>query len=120
MQESSNYHCARELPELIQNISFRENFQRSDPRYLTDKQHSPAANYSQSPKILLVRAFRLEPCAFRHRSLYKVSSLMLLISADADHKDAIKSTLREQFLKNVLKKIPLRRDHVGMTASAQN
>lgn len=43
----------------------------------------------------------------------------LLLSADADHKDAIKLTLTEQFLKNVLT-IPLRRDHVGMTASAQN
>lgn len=43
---------------------------------------------------------------------------MLLISADADHKDAIKLTLTEQCL-NALK-ILLRRDQVGMTASAQN
>lgn len=82
----------------------------------TDKRHSPASNYFQSPKILLVRAFKLEPCAFRQGFLYRVSSLILLISADADHKDAIKLTLTEQFRKNALK-IPLGGDQVG---SAQN
>lgn len=117
MQESCNYHCARELPEVTQSISFRQNSQRS-PRYLTDKPHSPTSNYSQSLKILLARAFGLEPRAFRHGFLYRISPLMLLISADVDHKDAIKLTLMEQCL-NALK-IPLRRDHVGTTASAQN
>lgn len=118
MQASCDYHCARELPEVTQIISFRQNSQRSSPRYLTDKQHSPTSNYSQFLKILLARAFGLEPRAFRHRFLYKVSSLMLLLSTDADHKDAIKLTIMEQCL-NALK-ISLRKDQAGMTASAQN
>lgn len=95
---------ARELPEVTQNISCRQNIQRSNPTYLTDKQYSPASNYSQSPKILLVRAFRLEPCAFRQGFSHKVSSLMLLVSANADCKDAIKLILTELFLKKALKK----------------
>lgn len=56
-----------------------ESFQRCHPIFLADKKHSPASNYFQSPKILLVRAFRLEPCASRQRFLHEVSSLTLLM-----------------------------------------
>lgn len=35
-------------------LSHAESFQRCHPMFLADKNHSPASNYFQSPKILLV------------------------------------------------------------------
>lgn len=56
-------HSVTELPEVTHSTSFRKNFPRNNPRYLTDRHHHPASNYFQSPKILLCRAFRLKPRA---------------------------------------------------------
>lgn len=60
-------------------LSHAESFQRCHPMFLADKNHSPASNHFQSPKILLVRAFRLEPRASRQRFLHEVSSPTLLM-----------------------------------------